>query len=257
MADYGRVFHKEVTGSESLPPTVAVVNIGNELLAGEIRNTNGRWLGSELDRLGLRLVTIGVLPDDIERIADFLNWVRFRHDVVLCTGGLGPTPDDVTRDAVAHAFGVACVTDVELHAKLVAAGGHMARFAQPWSRRPEGSRSLRGADGGAPPFAIANVYALAGDPAEMRAAFEALSDELGRWPEARIWRRTYGVAEDRITSALDEIAVAWAAITVCSYPQHTDDGPAVEVVLRALTPSDLERAAAELESSIARLGVST
>jgi molybdenum cofactor synthesis domain-containing protein len=249
------MFHKYAARAPAPSPTVGILNIGTELLRGESRNTNGRWLGGELDRLGLDLVTVGVVPDDVGRIADFLNWARLRHDVVLCTGGLGPTPDDVTRDAVAAAFGVPCESDAERRAQLVAAGGHVARLAEPWSRRPAGGRWLAGVEGGATPFAIANVYALAGDPDEMRGAFERLRDELGRWPAAIVWRRTYGVAEDRIADALRSVALACSGVIVCSYPEHSEAGDAVEIVLRALTAGDLESAATRLHGELVAAGV--
>ncbi|MES1247560.1 MAG: molybdopterin-binding protein [Actinomycetota bacterium] len=240
------MFHKDEPA-----PTVAILNIGTELLRGEIRNTNGRWLGSELDRLGLNLVTVGVVPDEIGRIAAFLDWARHRHDVVLCTGGLGPTPDDVTRDGVATAFGVPCEIDAERRRELVAAGGHVERLADAWSRIPAGGRWLEGIEGGATPFAIANVYALAGDPDEMRGAFERMRDELGRWPAALVWRSRYPVTEDRITAALDSVALACDGVIVCSYPHHDD----VEIVLRALTPEDLDRAVDLLHGQLAEAGV--
>jgi molybdenum cofactor synthesis domain-containing protein len=249
------MFHKYAARGPAPPPTVAILTIGTELLRGEIRNTNGRWLGAELDRLGLDLVTVGVVPDDVARIGDFLNWARFRHDVVLCTGGLGPTPDDLTRDAVAAAFGVPCESDPERYGQLHAAGGHMARLAERWSRRPAGGRWLAGVDGGAPPFAIANVYALAGDPDEMRGAFERLRDELGRWPAAIVWRQTYGVAEDTIADALSSVALACDGVIVCSYPGHTATEDRVEVVLRALTGSDLDVAVARLHTELVAAGV--
>ncbi|HET7028720.1 MAG TPA: molybdopterin-binding protein [Candidatus Limnocylindrales bacterium] len=249
------MFHKEASEEATLAPTVAVLNIGNELLRGEIRNTNGRWLGAECDRLGLSLVTVGVVPDDVARIADFVNWARFRHDVVLCTGGLGPTPDDVTREAVAAAFGVPCETDPERRAELIAAGGHMDRLADPWSRRPAGGRWLAGIEGGAPSFAIGNVYALAGDPDEMQGAFERMRGELGRWPAAIVWRHAYEVTEDRISDALDAVALACDGVIVCSYPRRTSDRDDVEIVLRALTPDALERAVAILRTQFVEAGI--
>ena len=255
MADYGSMFHKPSSDGPEPRATAAVLNIGNELLAGEIRNTNGRWLGGELDEIGLRLVTIGVVPDDVERIADFVSWARDRHDVVLLTGGLGPTPDDVTRDAVALAFGVVCEVDHGLEQELLAAGGHMARFASAWSRRPAGSRILEHPAGGAPAFTIANVYALAGDPVEMQATFTLLSEELGRWPRMCVWRRTYAVTEDRVSSILRDVANAWSDVHVCSYPRLAPEGPVVEIVLRATMAAAVEIAGAEVEATLARTGV--
>src|SRR5437868_10638563 len=87
--------------------TAAIVTIGNELLSGDVENTNGSWLARRLEALGIAARLIAILPDDIAEIAAFLREEAARADVVVVTGGLGGTPDDVTREAVAAAFGVA------------------------------------------------------------------------------------------------------------------------------------------------------
>src|SRR4051812_40560789 len=98
------------------------------------------------------------IPDDPSMIAVFVDWARSEYDVVLVSGGLGGTPDDVTKDGIAAAFGVPCVLDEQRAQALLARGGHAAVFANEWCRLPAGSRVIAGADGGALPFVLGNVY---------------------------------------------------------------------------------------------------
>jgi molybdenum cofactor synthesis domain-containing protein len=86
--------------------TASIVTIGNELVSGDIVNTNGSWLAARLEALGVDVVLIASLPDEEERVAAFVRDQAAEADVVLVTGGLGGTPDDITREAIAAAFGV-------------------------------------------------------------------------------------------------------------------------------------------------------
>src|SRR6266536_2185801 len=128
-------------------PHAAIVTVGDELLCGDIANANGTWLARELEGLGVRVRIIATLPDDRESIASFVRWARTDNDVVVVTGGLGTTPDDVTRDSVADAFGVERALDEGLAAELTEAGGHAAAFASEWcsSISSVGTRTCRSA----------------------------------------------------------------------------------------------------------------
>lgn len=103
-------------------------------------------------------------------ISDIVRRQRREVDLVVIAGGLGGTPDDVTRQAIAHAFDVDEEGE-ELARSLSGTSAYAAAFAGSWSRRPRGSSVLRGLEGGAPGFAIDNVFVLPGYPPEMKAMF--------------------------------------------------------------------------------------
>jgi molybdenum cofactor synthesis domain-containing protein len=87
--------------------TAAIVTIGNELLSGDVENTNGSWLARRLEAAGVDVRLIAIVPDEIDEIATTVREQADGADLLVVTGGLGGTPDDVTREAVAAAFGVA------------------------------------------------------------------------------------------------------------------------------------------------------
>src|SRR6266536_27558 len=235
-------------------PHAAIVTVGDELLCGDIANANGTWLARELEGLGVRVRIIATLPDDRESIASFVRWARTDNDVVVVTGGLGTTPDDVTRDSVADAFVVERTLDEGLAAELTEAGGHAAAFASEWCRLPDGSRLLGRASGGAPAFAIGNVYVLAGLPAEMKATFATIRTELRAGPARHTWRRTYRTTEDQIGTVLVDLQRRHEDVSVGSYPRFGPQGGEVELVLRAATPGALTAAAGAVEAALADRG---
>ena len=87
-------------------PTAAILTIGNELTSGDVADTNGSWLASRLERIGVRVAILAAVPDEIDAVARFIRREAPEADFVLVTGGLGGTPDDLTREAIAAAFGV-------------------------------------------------------------------------------------------------------------------------------------------------------
>src|ERR671935_575148 len=87
--------------------TAVVLTIGNEIVSGDVENTNASWLARRLESLGLRVELIAAVPDLVDTIAEFVRAHATRADLLVVTGGLGGTPDDLTREAVAAAFGVA------------------------------------------------------------------------------------------------------------------------------------------------------
>jgi molybdenum cofactor synthesis domain-containing protein len=227
-----------------------IATIGTELVTGEITNSNGTWLARALTAMGVDVVLVAALPDDAECIARFVERERIAVDVLIVSGGLGGTPDDVTRGAIARAFGVESHLDVAVEAALRSAHDHTATFADTWSRTPSGSRPIYGERGGAPGFVIENVIALPGVPSEMRAMFAAVKRELTGGPLPRTWRCVLSTTEDRLLPYLEELARAHREVTVGSYPRFDAGFGEVEVVLRATEESVLVAAIAVVERAV-------
>ena len=159
---------------------------------------------------------IAVLPDEIETVAPFLRQQAALEDIVLVTGGLGGTPDDVTREAVAAAFEREQVEYPDVAAELRTRFGRDPEYAVRWAMLPDGSRPLRNPLGGAPGFVLENVYVLPGLPAEMEAMYETIEDELRAEQPIGSWRRTYRTTESRIARVLVEAGDRYPAVRVGS-----------------------------------------
>jgi molybdenum cofactor synthesis domain-containing protein len=228
----------------------AIVTVGNELVSGDVENTNGSWLARRLAGLGVDVAVIAVLPDDIEQVAAFMRDQAADADIVIVTGGLGGTPDDLTREAIAAAFGVPQVEQPEIADRLRARFRRDPEYAARWARLPEGSRALENPLGGAPGFAIRNVYVLPGLPAEMEAMFETLVDELRSGGPIGSWRRTYRTTESRIVAVLEAMEERHPGVLVGSYPSFDESGGEVEVVVKSSDPEALAAAAIWIESAL-------
>ncbi|HXR12128.1 MAG TPA: molybdopterin-binding protein [Gaiellaceae bacterium] len=234
--------------------TAAILTIGNELVSGDVPNTNGSWLARRLAPLGVSVRLIAAVPDEIDAIADFVRAEAPRVDFLLVTGGLGGTPDDITREAVAYAFGVEQEEVPELAADLRSRFTRDPEYAAAWARLPAGSRPLVNPPGGAPGFAINNVYVMPGLPAEMEAMFDAIAEEFRRGEPIGAWRRTYETRESTIATALAEAGERWPGVLVGSYPTFVPDGPRVEVVVKSSDAEALAAASAWLASAIEERG---
>ena len=222
--------------------TAAILTIGNELTSGDVTDTNGVWLAQRLERLGVTVRILAAVPDEIDAVARFIREHAPRADVVLVTGGLGGTPDDLTREAVAAAFGVEQELVPELADALRARFTRDPEYAACWAALPVGSRGLENPLGGAPGFAIENVYVFPGLPVEMRAMFESIEAELSGGPPIDSWRRTYRARESEIVQVLVEAVERFPGLLVGSYPTFGDAGPLVEVVLKSGDSAQLSAA---------------
>lgn len=224
--------------------------MGNELVCGDVENTNGSWLARRLAALGVEVTLIAVIRDEIDEVASFVRDQSALADIVVVTGGLGGTPDDITREAVAAAFGVPQVQQADVADRLRARFQRDPEYVTRWAELPEGSRALENPLGGAPGFAIGNVYVLPGLPAEMEAMFETLEDELRSGGPIASWRRTYRTTESRIVSVLEAMGERHPRVLVGSYPSFRPDGSEVEVVVKSADPDALAAAAAWIEAAL-------
>ena len=230
--------------------SAAIVTIGNEIVSGDTENTNGSWLARRLAALGVEVELIAAIPDEIDGIAAFVREHAAAQDAVVVTGGLGGTPDDLTREAIAAAFGVAQVEQPEVAAALRARFTRAPEYAARWALLPEGSRPLENPLGGAPGFAIANVYVLPGLPAEMEAMFETIADELRAGAPIESWRRRYRTTESAIVGVLQATGDRHPGVLVGSYPSFEGGVAEVEVVLKSADASALAAAVAWIEPEL-------
>jgi molybdenum cofactor synthesis domain-containing protein len=234
----------------------ALLTIGNEVVSGDIVNTNAAWLSQRLESLGVRVVITAAVPDEIVHIADFVNRERQRVDFLIVTGGLGGTPDDLTREALSIAFGVGQASVPELADELRRRFPKHPDYAARWAQLPIGSRPLRNPKGGAPGFVIANVWVLPGLPVEMEAMFDAYANELRGERPIATWRRVFRTRESEIVHLLASATVRWPAVSIGSYPRFAADGPEVEVVLKSPDAKAVDAASAWLEPELATVSSS-
>jgi len=163
----------------------ALLTVGDELLDGDTTNTNARWLAAELADRGVTTERVLTVPDETDVIAEATRRYSERFDAVVVTGGLGGTPDDVTMDGVAAAFGRELVAndlaraDVERHLEAVADDyPELNVDVAAEAAIPAGSRPLLNPVGLSPGCVVENVYVLPGIPSEMKGMFEGVADEF-------------------------------------------------------------------------------
>lgn len=243
-----------------------ILGVGTELLLGQIANTNAQWISERLAEIGVDVLRHEVVGDNAERIVDAFALAASRADVVIATGGLGPTQDDITRPALAAAAGLELVRHPEIEEALRERFARMGR-EMPGSNLlqadvPDGGRTITPQRGSAPGLVVqigsARVYALPGVPAEMREMMEGtvlpeLAALVGPSAIASRSLRCVGMAESRIAELLDDLFVGSTNPTVA----YLAGGGEVKVRLTAKAASlgeaqELIRPLAE--EVVARLG---
>ena len=231
----------------------AILTIGNELVSGDVENSNAAWLARRLQELGVRTILTAAVPDEIGLIVEFIRRERVRVDHMLVTGGLGGTPDDLTREALAATFDVPQVVMPELAEDLRSRFTGAPEYAARWAALPLGATPLTNPLGGAPGFRLENVWVLPGLPSEMEAMFDAYAEELRAARPIHVWRRSYSTRESRIAPVLEEATGRWPVATIGSYPSFLPDGPRVEVVLKTSDSDAFASASAFLDEQLGRV----
>ncbi|MGZ4146826.1 MAG: competence/damage-inducible protein A [Actinomycetota bacterium] len=195
-----------------------VVGVGTELLLGQIANTNAQWISERLAEIGVDVLFHDVVGDNHERIVEVLRLAAGRSEAVIVTGGLGPTQDDITREAIAEVAGVSLVRRPELEDWLRRRFERMGRRMPESNLRqadvPEGAEVIENERGSAPGLVVrmsgATMFALPGVPAEMRQMIRStvlprLAAESGPAGIASRQIRSVGMAESRIAEVLDDL----------------------------------------------------
>ncbi|HEV2531416.1 competence/damage-inducible protein A [Phenylobacterium sp.] len=237
--------------------TAAVLIIGDEILSGRTQDTNLRDIARYLGTFGVDVAEARVVPDVHEEIVATLNTLRERYDYVITTGGIGPTHDDITADAVAAAFGVELYEHPDILAMMQARwGGELNAARRRMARVPVGGDLVKNPVQGPPGFTIGNVFTLAGVPAIMRGMLEDVGPRL-RTGAVTIARtvRVEGTGEGAIAAPLEAVARAHPAMSLGSYPFYGEGGFGSNLVLRGRDAAEVEATVAELLGALKNAGV--
>jgi len=244
--------------SKSEIVTAGLLVIGDEILSGRTKDKNIGFTADYLTAIGVDLKEVRVVPDDEPEIVAALNALRARYTYVFTTGGIGPTHDDITADAVAKAFGVPIDYNpraVEiLRARLAQTGGVMNEARMRMTRMPAGAELVLNKISAAPGFRIENVIVMAGIPAVMQAMLEYVTPQLKTGAKMLSETVRADCREGDIGTELGAIAKAHPDVMIGSYPFMDEKrGANAHVVIRARDPQRLAAVKADVEAMLKRV----
>ena len=229
--------------TESRIWTAALCIIGDEILSGRTQDRNISQIATWLNLQGIRLSEVRVVPDVEERIVEAVNALREANDYLFTTGGIGPTHDDITVDAIARALGVGVVVHPKARAILEAyyeTRGGISEARLRMARVPEGAELIENRMSGAPGIRIGNIFILAGVPHIATLMLEALSGTIEGGE--LLLSRTIGcwVAESEVAELLGETERAHQGCQIGSYPFFRDGRVGANFVVRSTDENALQ-----------------
>ena len=236
--------------------TAAILVIGDEILSGRTQDQNSHYIARYLADIGVDTREIRVVPDVEAEIVAAVNALRARYAYVFTTGGIGPTHDDITADAIARAFGVGIEEDPRAIKMLleVIPADRLNEARRRMARIPLGAELIENSMSKAPGFMIGNVIVMAGVPIIMHAMLDAAAPRLRTG--ARVLVETIeaeAIPEGRYAKDLAALAARFDEVSIGSYPHFSSAGVRNQIVLRARDASKLGAAAAATREMISRL----
>lgn len=238
-------------------PTAAMLTIGDEILTGRTRDANMPHLAAALVEKGIGLREARVVPDIHAEIVAAVNALRARYTHVFTSGGIGPTHDDITADAVAAAFGVGI--DVREDARAILA----TNYANPevdlnparlrMARIPDGAELIDNPVSKAPGFSIGNVHVMAGVPAVFVAMLEGLLPKLTGGPPLLSVSLRASLPEGELAGPLGAVALAHPEVSIGCYPFNIGGRFGANLVARGTDPAALAAAEQALAAMLRSL----
>jgi molybdenum cofactor synthesis domain-containing protein len=233
--------------------TAGLAVIGDEILSGRTKDVNIGFIASHCTEHGIRLKEVRVVADDEAAIVAAINELRAAYTYVFTTGGIGPTHDDITADAIAKAFGVPIDVDPRARALL------LQRFPEAeltparlrMARIPEGADLVENEVSKAPGFMIGNVIVMAGVPAIMQAMLRAVTPRLKKGRKLLSESIRVNAPEGQVAGPLGDCQKAFPDVAMGSYPFYEGGQYGTNLVLRSTDPDRLRVAKLAL---IERLG---
>jgi molybdenum cofactor synthesis domain-containing protein len=244
--------------AESRTWTAALVVIGDEILSGRTQDKNVAQVALWLNQHGIRLAEVRIVPDDMGRIAEAVNELRAAYDYLFTTGGIGPTHDDISVDAMAEAFGVPVIVHPDARKILEDyyrdRPGGLTEARLRMARVPQGAELIPNPSSGAPGIKIENVYVMAGVPGITASMLEALTGKLeGGLPIISV---TVGARapESDVADLLRETEAANPGVAIGSYPFFKDGRYGANFVIRSEDGELAKRTGDELSSKLREAG---
>ena len=234
--------------------TAGLLVIGDEILSGRTKDVNIGATAEFCTDLGIDLTEVRVVSDEMDDIVAAVNALRARYTYVFTTGGIGPTHDDITADAIAQAFGVALPINAQAQAMLeerwkqTGTEANAARLRM--ARIPDGADLIANSVSAAPGFRIGNVHVMAGVPIIMRAMLEAIAPTLTGGKKVLSVTVKAAVGEGTVGGPLGALQADFPDVKMGSYPQMGNSRVMTELVLRSSDPQRLGEAAARVRAMV-------
>lgn len=231
-------------------PTAAMLVIGDEILSGRTRDSNAYHLACELTRHGIRLREVRMVADEHPAIVAAVNALRGGYDHLFTSGGIGPTHDDITADAVAEAFGVPIGIRDDARTLLAAhyerSGLEFNAARQRMARIPDGAALIENPISAAPGFSIGNTHVLAGVPDVFAAMVASVLPTLTGGAPLLSQSLRVDRGEGEIAGPFGALAADFPDLSMGSYPFIRNGVHGANLVIRGTDPGRLDQAMARL-----------
>lgn len=239
-------------------PTAAIIVIGDEILSGRTKDKNIGWLAEQLNGLGIQLVEARVIADKRQVIIDTVRQMSAAYDLVFTSGGIGPTHDDITTEAVAAAFNCAVIRHPEAERRLLQhyqnTDLEFNAARQKMADIPETAALIDNPLSAAPGFILKNVHVLPGVPSILQAMFEGLESKLpGGVTMTRITVQC-GTGEGNIAMILADVEARHEGVSVGSYPWFKPGNFGTAIVVSGLDAAVTMTAAKAVQSEVRAFG---
>ncbi|MDB6177232.1 molybdopterin-binding protein [Paracoccus sp. Z330] len=240
-------------------PSAAILVIGDEILSGRTREGNAHHLAQVLTATGINLCEMRVVSDEQDQIVDAVRALDSslggKYDLLFTSGGIGPTHDDITADAVALAHGTLAEVNDAARAILQERCDRMGTELTPgrlrMARIPIGARLIENAVSGAPGFSIGNTHVMAGVPEVFRGMVAWLIPQLASGRPVQSQSIEVRRGESEVAEDLKQLAASFADLSLGSYPFHDEKGWGTNLVVRGLDPERVEAAMTALKQRLA------
>jgi molybdenum cofactor synthesis domain-containing protein len=238
--------------------TAALLVIGDEILSGRTKDKNIGHIADHLTAIGIQLKEVRIVPDEEAEIVAAVNALRFRYSYLFTTGGIGPTHDDITADAVAKAFGVGIDVDERALAPMKAyferRGVELTPARLRMARIPFGAELVENSVSIAPGFMLGNVIVMAGIPTIMQVMLQAATRFLKTGRKMLSSELDLHRPEGEIAGLFGDLQKRYPDVPMGSYPFQRDGKPGTQLVLRSTDPARLAQAENELKGLLAARG---
>ena len=237
--------------------TAALVVIGDEILSGRTQDKNVAQIATWLNVQGIRLAEVRVVADDQDAIIEAVNILRARNDYLFTTGGIGPTHDDITVDAIAAALGVGVVHHpdaVAILTRYYETRGGVTEARLRMARVPDGADLIPNKMSGAPGIRLGNIFVMAGVPHITAGMLDALTGTLqGGKPVVSITLGAW-VAESEVSELLRSTEKAHEGCAIGSYPFFREGRVGANFVTRSTDADAAQACSSAIATGLAALG---